>query len=140
MVRIASVPSSVMGSNLGGAGKGSTKRVKVVSESELELSESDPPLMPFNTKPCITIYDANQAQHFSIDLARNYLMKPTTATGHQDLDNLEKVCRHNANVARSFGILDLSKSWKMVSRLSNLLCENDTKALQNFNKKVLIYD
>ena len=72
----------------------------------------------------------------SIDLARNYLMKPTTATG-QDLDNLEKVCRHNANVARSFGILDLSKSWKMVSRLSNLLCENDMKALQDYNKKVL---
>ena len=64
MVRIASVPSSVMGSNLGGAGKGNNKRVKVVSESELELSESGPPLMPFNTKPCITIYDANQAQHF----------------------------------------------------------------------------
>ena len=96
---------------------------------------SDPPLMPFNTKPCITIYDANQAQHFNIDLARNYLIKPTTATG-QDLDNLEKVCRHNAKVARSFGILDLSKSWKMVSRLSNLLCENDTNALQNFNIKV----
>ena len=65
MVRIASVPSSVVVSNLGGAGKGIiNKRVKVVSESELELSESDPPLMPFNTKPCITIYDANQAQHF----------------------------------------------------------------------------
>ena len=73
----------------------------------------------------------------SIDLARNYLIKPTTATG-QDLDNLEKVCRHNANVARSFGILDLSKSWKMVSRLSNLLCENDMKALQDYNKKVII--
>ena len=74
MVRISSVPAAVMGSNPGASGKGTSKRVKVVSESDLE---SNPPLMPYSTKPYITIYDTNKAQHFSIDLAKNYLMKPT---------------------------------------------------------------
>ena len=69
MVRIASVPASMIGTP-----KVGNKRVKVVSESDLE---SDTPLMPFSTKPYITIYDTNKAQHFSIDLARNYVMKST---------------------------------------------------------------
>ena len=50
------------------------------------------------------------------------------------------MCRHNAKVARSANFSDLNKSWKLVSRMSNLLCDNEKKALQNMDNKVIIYD
>ena len=129
MVRIASMPASVMGNNLAALKVQGQKRVKVVSESDLE---QDQPLMPFSTKPYITIYDANRALHFNIDLARNYRLN------HNGIGNVEKVCRHNAKVASrsSNGIPDLNKAWMLVSRLSNFLSENDKKTLKTFNDKV----